>query len=112
MKPLSRKFLLSRGYCCGNGCLNCPYKKHLNMETPIQKLFNALENPHTQLIKILEDKHKYIEEEKQLISDAMMYAFDEDGHTGTWKQKVINKYYNEKFNHSTKNAPTNAEGEE
>jgi hypothetical protein len=26
-KPLSREFLLNRGYCCGNGCLNCPYKK-------------------------------------------------------------------------------------
>jgi hypothetical protein len=24
-KPLSRKFLVSRGYCCGGGCLNCPY---------------------------------------------------------------------------------------
>lgn len=22
---LSRQFLLSRGYCCGNGCRNCPY---------------------------------------------------------------------------------------
>ena len=25
-KPLSREFLLNRGYCCNNGCLNCPYK--------------------------------------------------------------------------------------
>ena len=25
MKPLSREFLLNRGYCCGNKCLNCPY---------------------------------------------------------------------------------------
>ena len=24
-KPLSRKFLVSRGYCCGGWCLNCPY---------------------------------------------------------------------------------------
>ena len=24
-KPLSKEFLLNRGYCCGNGCLNCPY---------------------------------------------------------------------------------------
>jgi hypothetical protein len=24
-KPLTRDFLLSRGYCCGMGCLNCPY---------------------------------------------------------------------------------------
>jgi hypothetical protein len=22
---LSRAFLLARGYCCGNGCRNCPY---------------------------------------------------------------------------------------
>lgn len=25
-KPLSREFLLKRGHCCNNGCLNCPYK--------------------------------------------------------------------------------------
>jgi hypothetical protein len=25
-KPLSREFLLNRGFCCNNGCLNCPYK--------------------------------------------------------------------------------------
>jgi hypothetical protein len=24
-KPLSKEFLLSRGYCCNNGCINCPY---------------------------------------------------------------------------------------
>jgi hypothetical protein len=22
---LTREFLLERGYCCGNGCRNCPY---------------------------------------------------------------------------------------
>jgi hypothetical protein len=26
-EPLSREFLLKRGYCCNNGCKNCPYKK-------------------------------------------------------------------------------------
>jgi hypothetical protein len=31
-KPLSREFLLNRGYCCGNGCLNCPYKPKTNMK--------------------------------------------------------------------------------
>ena len=25
-KPLSREFLLKRGYCCNNKCQNCPYK--------------------------------------------------------------------------------------
>jgi len=24
-KPLSRDFLLKRGFCCHNGCKNCPY---------------------------------------------------------------------------------------
>jgi hypothetical protein len=24
-KPLSREFLLARGYCCNSGCTNCPY---------------------------------------------------------------------------------------
>ena len=23
--PLTREFLLDRGFCCGNGCKNCPY---------------------------------------------------------------------------------------
>lgn len=29
MKPLSREFLLKRGFCCNNGCVNCPYMKKL-----------------------------------------------------------------------------------
>lgn len=24
-KPLSKKFLLQRGQCCGKRCINCPY---------------------------------------------------------------------------------------
>jgi hypothetical protein len=27
---LSREFLLARGFCCGNGCRNCPYD-HVNV---------------------------------------------------------------------------------
>lgn len=26
-KSLSREFLLNRGFCCKNGCSNCPYEK-------------------------------------------------------------------------------------
>ena len=25
-EPLSAAYLLERGYCCGNGCKNCPYQ--------------------------------------------------------------------------------------
>lgn len=27
---LTKKYLLERGYCCGNGCLHCPYD-HVNV---------------------------------------------------------------------------------
>lgn len=32
LKPLSREFLLKRGFCCHNGCLNCPYKMNNTVE--------------------------------------------------------------------------------
>ena len=34
-EPVSREFLLSRGYCCDNNCTNCPYKE--NNTTMINK---------------------------------------------------------------------------
>lgn len=40
-KPLSKEFLLKRGYCCGNKCRNCPYiPKHIkgNREKQMTKL--------------------------------------------------------------------------
>ncbi|MBU3677327.1 MAG: hypothetical protein FGM54_09165 [Chitinophagaceae bacterium] len=30
------EFLLKRGYCCGNGCLHCPYD-YKNVIDPIKK---------------------------------------------------------------------------
>ena len=38
-KPLSREFLLKRGYCCDNNCKNCPYKT-----TKMDKIKNYLYN--------------------------------------------------------------------
>ena len=37
--PLSREFLLKRGYCCDNDCKNCPYKT-----TKMDKIKNYLYN--------------------------------------------------------------------
>lgn len=31
--PLSAAYLLERGYCCGNGCKNCPYN-YKNVPSP------------------------------------------------------------------------------
>lgn len=30
---LTGNFLLSRGYCCSNGCIHCPYKQTEKEET-------------------------------------------------------------------------------
>ena len=35
---LSREFLIQRGYCCGHGCLMCPYiPKHIKGNTVMRK---------------------------------------------------------------------------
>ena len=36
MKPLSREFLLSRGFCCKNNCRNCPYEKDVGAKDPVE----------------------------------------------------------------------------
>ena len=41
-----------------------------------------------------------IEKEKKQIIDAMMYALDEDGHTGEWKIRFVETYYNKMYNES------------
>ena len=42
------------------------------------------------------DFAKYLKMEMEEIQDAVIYGLDEDGHTGTWKLSVAQKYYNEK----------------
>ena len=38
MEPLSREFLLNRGYCCDSGCKNCPYREKKNMKERIKEM--------------------------------------------------------------------------
>lgn len=45
----------------------------------------------TDLIK----RAKQIEENN--LKNAMIYALDEDGHTGDWKIRFVNDYYNKTF---------------
>lgn len=59
----------------------------------------------TQMYESLADEFVYAREtalklkelERKQIVDAILYALDEDGHTGAWKLKFANKYYEEKF---------------
>ncbi len=36
-------YLLRRGYCCGNGCLNCPYD-YVNVKEPKRSHLLSLRN--------------------------------------------------------------------
>jgi hypothetical protein len=37
-EPLSKQFLIDRGYCCGNRCINCPYwPKYIKDNTKLRK---------------------------------------------------------------------------
>ena len=50
---LSRDFLVSRGYCCGHGCLMCPYEpKHIKDNT-ILKVINCFKEDNPLIQKTL-----------------------------------------------------------
>lgn len=40
VKPLASDFLISRGFCCGNKCKNCPYEpKYQKGNTELQTIY-------------------------------------------------------------------------
>ena len=47
-QPLSKEFLLIRGYCCGNGCINCPYTPRHKKQN---KMIKDLKDIPKELIK-------------------------------------------------------------
>ena len=59
---LSREYLLQRGYCCGHGCLMCPYiPKHIEGNTMSKEKINELEK------RVLElDKYIYEEVDERI----------------------------------------------
>ena len=69
------------------------------MITPIQAVLTAKSSMNQNDFDswLVDNYARLLADEKTLIHDAMMYAFDEDGHTGPWKRLVINKYYNDRY---------------
>ena len=79
-KPLTRDFLLGRGECCGNKCLNCPY-------TPKHIKGSKMENK--EVIPTLSELLNLYEEGKLDVSQRMArkcYMHDLHKHKGiiTW----------------------------
>jgi len=75
--------------------------------TSTQSLLNHLEmmNDRVETVNIssLIDtiKESYIPLEEEQLKKAIIYSLDEDGHTGDWKIKFANNYYN-KLSQNTK----------
>jgi hypothetical protein len=69
------------------------------MITPIQAILTAKSSMNQNDFDswLVDNYAQLLADEKTLIHDAMMYAFDEDGHTGPWKRLVIDKYYNDRY---------------
>jgi hypothetical protein len=69
--------------------------------TTIQKLiktFDSLEkggNDYEKLISVVmrEELERSLADEEFMLKTAIMYALDEDGHTGEWKVNFAKRYY-------------------
>lgn len=62
--------------------------------TPIQKLTRFLyDNEYWMDEALMAKCDELLKEEELMIKRAIMYALDEDGHTGDWKAEFANRYY-------------------
>jgi hypothetical protein len=69
--------------------------------TTVQKLIKVFDSLHkngndyeslvSRIMK--EELEKSLADEEFMLKTAIMYALDEDGHTGEWKVKFAQKYY-------------------
>lgn len=75
-QPLSREFLLNRGFCCNNGCTNCPYKMK-SKEDLIETVMKQIElDVHCSDLQAMEELLKFLP-----IENLISYLPEED-----WKQ--------------------------
>ena len=73
---LSRDFLVSRGYCCGHGCLMCPYEpKHIKDNT-ILKVINCFKEDNPLIQKTL---RRVTVEEGETIATKLFQILNERG---------------------------------
>ena len=86
-KPLTKKYLVKQGVCCGNGCENCPYTpKHKKGSTQIE------------VIKLLDEwLNDYENGELELSSGARKCYMNEQhklANNATWiHDDELKKYY-------------------
>ena len=67
-------------------------KKQTAVDWLVNKIYMVIPNEERNFLEGLREQAEQIEEQR--IKDAIMYALDEDGHTGEWKIKFANNYIN------------------
>lgn len=66
-------------------------------QTPIQRLADYVRSRYETTGVFDNLVSNLIAKEKRNIEEAIMYALDEDGHTGDWKIKFAKDYYSKKY---------------
>ena len=62
--------------------------------TPVERLADYVRSRYETTTVFENLVSNLIEKENRNLKDAIMYALDEDGHTGEWKIKFANNYIN------------------
>jgi hypothetical protein len=62
--------------------------------TPVERLADYVRSRYETTTVFENLVSNLIEKENKNLKDAIMYALDEDGHTGEWKIKFANNYIN------------------
>jgi site-specific DNA-cytosine methylase len=62
--------------------------------TPVERLADYVRSRYETTTVFENLVSNLIEKENRNLKDAIMYALDEDGHTGDWKIKFANDYIN------------------
>ena len=73
---LSKEFLTDRGYCCGHGCLMCPYEPKHTKDNTILKVINCFKEDNPLIQKTL---RRVTVEEGETIATKLFQILNERG---------------------------------
>ena len=73
---LSKEFLKNRGYCCGHGCLMCPYEPKHTKDNTILKVINCFKEDNPLIQKTL---RRVTVEEGETIATKLFQILNERG---------------------------------
>jgi hypothetical protein len=70
-------------------------------QTPVQRLADYVRSRYETTEVFDNLVSNLLAKERKNLEEAIMYALDEDGHTGDWKIKFAKDYYSKKYEDTT-----------